>query len=70
MQGYPPAALGLCAELKALCDEAGIGFMSTPFDLVSVDCLVPLAMDYWKIPFGRDYEPALSAEDRSTWEDV
>ena len=40
------------AELKALCDEAGIGFMSTPFDLVSVDCLVPLAMDYWKIPSG------------------
>ncbi len=40
------------AELKALCDEAGIGFMSTPFDLVSVDCLVPLSMDYWKIPSG------------------
>lgn len=40
------------AGLKALCDEAGIGFMSTPFDLVSIDCLAPLNMDYWKIPSG------------------
>ncbi|MBD5218704.1 MAG: N-acetylneuraminate synthase [Bacteroidales bacterium] len=40
------------AELKALCDEVGIGFMSTPFDLVSIDCLAPLGMDYWKIPSG------------------
>lgn len=40
------------APLKALCDEADIGFMSTPFDLVSIDCLAPLGMDYWKIPSG------------------
>ena len=40
------------AGLKALCDEVGIGFMSTPFDLVSIDCLAPLGMDYWKIPSG------------------
>lgn len=40
------------AGLKALCDEEGIGFMSTPFDLVSIDCLAPLGMDYWKIPSG------------------
>lgn len=40
------------APLKRLCDEAGIGFMSTPFDLVSIDCLEPLHMDYWKIPSG------------------
>lgn len=40
------------APLKSLCDEAGIGFMSTPFDLVSIDCLAPLGMDYWKIPSG------------------
>ena len=26
--------------------------MSTPFDLVSIDCLAPLGMDYWKIPSG------------------
>ncbi len=40
------------AGLKALCDEVGIGFMSTPFDLVSIDCLADLGMDYWKIPSG------------------
>ncbi|MDE6468559.1 MAG: N-acetylneuraminate synthase family protein, partial [Muribaculaceae bacterium] len=40
------------AGLKALCDDEGIGFMSTPFDLVSIDCLAPLGMDYWKIPSG------------------
>lgn len=40
------------APLKQICDEAGIGFMSTPFDLVSIDCLELLGMDYWKIPSG------------------
>lgn len=40
------------AGLKELCDSVGIGFMSTPFDLVSIDCLAPLGMDYWKIPSG------------------
>ncbi len=40
------------AELAELCREEGIGFMSTPFDLVSIDTLVPLGMDYWKIPSG------------------
>ncbi len=39
-------------ELARLCREAGIGFMSTPFDLPSIDCLAPLGMDYWKIPSG------------------
>jgi len=38
--------------LAALCREVGIGFMSTPFDLRSIDTLVPLGMDYWKIPSG------------------
>lgn len=38
--------------LKDLCDEVGIGFISTPFDLVSIDCLDELDMDYWKIPSG------------------
>ena len=38
--------------LKELCDSVGIGFMSTPFDLVSIDCLAELGMDYWKIPSG------------------
>lgn len=40
------------AGLRQLCDEVGIGFMSTPFDLVSIDCLASLGMDYWKIPSG------------------
>ncbi len=40
------------AGLKALCEDVGIGFMSTPFDLVSIDCLADLGMDYWKIPSG------------------
>lgn len=39
-------------NLAALCREEGIGFMSTPFDLVSIDCLKSLGMDYWKIPSG------------------
>ena len=39
-------------RLKAVCDEVGIGFMSTPFDLVSIDTLEPLDKDYYKIPSG------------------
>ena len=40
------------AGLKQLCIEEGIGFMSTPFDLVSVDLLTELGQDYMKIPSG------------------
>ena len=40
------------AELKALCEETGIGFMSTPFDLVSIDLLAELGQDYMKVPSG------------------
>lgn len=39
-------------ELKELCREVGIGFMSTPFDLVSIDYLADLGQDYMKIPSG------------------
>ncbi len=39
-------------ELAEQCRREGIGFMSTPFDLVSIDTLAPLGMDYWKIPSG------------------
>lgn len=39
-------------ELASICCRKGIGFMSTPFDLVSIDCLDRLDMDYWKIPSG------------------
>mgnify|MGYP000249449057 CR=1 FL=1 len=40
------------ARLAEECARVGIGFISTPFDLVSIDCLVPLKMDFWKIPSG------------------
>ena len=39
-------------ELKSLCESEGIGFMSTPFDLVSIDCLCELGQDWMKIPSG------------------
>lgn len=38
--------------LKAYCDEKGIKFCSTPFDLSSIDVLTPLNMDFMKIPSG------------------
>ncbi len=44
--------LSAYTELAQLCREVGIGFMSTPFDLVSIDALAPLCMDWWKIPSG------------------
>lgn len=39
-------------ELKELCEKEGIGFLSTPFDLVSIKVLDELGMDYFKIPSG------------------
>lgn len=39
-------------RLRDICKEVGIGFMSTPFDLVSIDVLEELDMDYYKIPSG------------------
>lgn len=44
--------LGAYAELADLCRTEGIGFVSTPFDFPSIDCLAPLGMDFWKIPSG------------------
>jgi len=38
--------------LKAFCDEVGVKFISTPFDLESIDILEELDMDFWKIPSG------------------
>lgn len=40
------------AILKSLCQDVGIGFMSTPFDLVSIDLLAELRQDYFKVPSG------------------
>lgn len=38
--------------LRDKCKETGIKFISTPFDLLSIDVLKPLGMDFWKIPSG------------------
>ncbi|MDE6508609.1 MAG: N-acetylneuraminate synthase [Muribaculaceae bacterium] len=40
------------AELKAECDRMNIGFISTPFDFQSIEVLLPLGMEFWKIPSG------------------
>lgn len=40
------------AGLKLLCEEEGIGFMSTPFDLESVELLGSMSPDFIKIPSG------------------
>ena len=39
-------------ELKKYCDEKGITFLSTAFDLPSVDYLHSIGMKMWKIPSG------------------
>ena len=39
-------------ELKDYCNEKGIIFMSTPFDHKSIDLLVNMDMDIFKIPSG------------------
>lgn len=39
-------------ELKEYCGQAGIGFLSTPFDLESIEFLDKLGMDFWKLPSG------------------
>ena len=39
-------------ELKKYCEEVGIGFISTPFDLESIAFLDGLDMDFWKLPSG------------------
>nr|WP_298006710.1 N-acetylneuraminate synthase [uncultured Flavobacterium sp.] len=40
------------SELKKYCDNQNIGFVSTPFDLESIDFLENLDMDFWKVPSG------------------
>lgn len=39
-------------KIKKYCDELEIGFISTPFDLESVEFLESMNMDFWKIPSG------------------
>ncbi len=40
------------ARLAEECKRAGIKFLSTPFDSVSIETLDKIGMDYWKIPSG------------------
>lgn len=48
--------LELCEDdfisLAGECRRQGVGFMSTPFDLGSIEFLSTIGMDYWKIPSG------------------
>lgn len=39
-------------ELKACCENNQIEFLSTPFDLASIDLLVNIGMKRWKLPSG------------------
>lgn len=39
-------------ELKIYCRKKGIQFLSTPFDLESIDFLNQLEMPFWKLPSG------------------
>ena len=40
------------AELKKYCEEIGIRFLSTPFDLDSIHFLDKLGCEIWKVPSG------------------
>lgn len=39
-------------ELQSYCNEKGIEFLSTPFDMESIDFLAGLGVNTWKIPSG------------------
>lgn len=39
-------------EIKKYCDQIGIGFISTPFDLDSIEFLETFNMDFWKVSSG------------------
>lgn len=39
-------------RLNDHCRRCGVGFVSTPFDFVSIDVLSRFNMDFWKIPSG------------------
>lgn len=39
-------------DIKIYCDSIGAKFLSTPFDMASVDFLYNIGMDYMKIPSG------------------
>jgi len=39
-------------ELKTCCEQVGLEFLSTPFDLSTIDELVELGVERWKLPSG------------------
>ena len=39
-------------KLKKYCDKVGIAFLSTPFDLESIEFLNTIDMPFWKVPSG------------------
>lgn len=39
-------------QIKAYCDEKEIMFLSTPFDILSIDFLESINIPFWKIPSG------------------
>lgn len=39
-------------DLKQYCEEMKVGFISTPFDLGSIEFLELFDMDFWKVPSG------------------
>ena len=39
-------------ELQKVCNNEGINFLSTPFDLDSLDLILELNLDFIKIPSG------------------
>ena len=39
-------------DLKKYCEKIGIGFISSPFDIESIQFLESFDMDFWKVPSG------------------
>lgn len=49
-------------ELKAYCDDSGVGFLVTPFDLQAVDFLEDIGVSHWKIASGEiTHKPLIQA---------
>lgn len=57
-------------ELKKYCDETGIMFLSTPFDIPSVRFLQELDIAFWKIPSGEITNYPYLVEIAKTHKDV
>ena len=70
------------SELKAYCDEIGIGFLSSPFSVEAVELLERVGIDQYKIPSGevtnipylteiaRTGKPVLVSSGMSSWQEL